>query len=132
MMSAALTAQTVALEAVVRSPGVGHLAAHGPKLGKERMALAAFKDLDRTALQRFGVDADGPPDQLHVVETEVLEQLIESDELFGNHVGVTVIVSEVVNRLNGQTLLIEIMLLVGFPEARRHCQHRAEARRFLT
>src|SRR2546425_12770085 len=98
MMSAARAAETVALEAVVGSPGVGHLAAHGPKLGKERMALAAFKDLDRPALQRFGVDADRPPDQLHVVETEVLEQLIEFHELFGNHVGVAVIVSDEIGR----------------------------------
>src|SRR5438093_3115824 len=106
MMSAALAAETVALEAVVRSPGIGHLAAHSPKLGKERMALAAFKDLDRPALQRFGVDADGPPDQLHVVETEVLEQLIEFHKLLGNHGVVDGIVSDVIKSLNGQALPI--------------------------
>src|SRR5256885_6984533 len=100
-----MPAQWVAFYSIFSAPLIGHVRANLPQLREKFVAHAFLEDFDRTALERFGTEADGAVNQLHVLIPEFLKQFVELGQRFRNDVRVTVRVFRVIDLFQRQPML---------------------------
>ena len=95
------------------------------------MAHAVFENFHGTPLQRFGTEADGAMNQLHVFVAKFLEELIEFGECFRDHVSRAMFILLIVDGFDREAVLFQVMLLERIPDGLIHLEENAEAGRFL-
>src|SRR6266446_8904051 len=115
-----MPAERIALYSVLRPPLIGHVRANLPQLREKFVPHAFFENFHGPALQRFRSKANRAMNQLHVLVTEFLKQLIEFRHRFRDHVSVAVRVLRVVDFFQRQAVLIQIVLLERTPQRLVH------------